>query len=396
MTQDKLNQLPLFITAAALWRAENRNTDILSFSGPEIVNALVNRELKRLRNTSRDLGADKQVLPRLLALATMTGGFRWKAVEEAKDNAFAGLGIPEKWAVREKMRQSGWVRDNILQPVTPDIVGAGLVAQVLEREQNDETGLDVELAKLAVLGQLAQKNFSTLCRVEHDAGGDLGKTTTPLAILEDAVENSLGSNILCQELMVINFGEYGHQIAHLATLVGQRIDASQLPPEQEAELLNNLSVHLSNYGDHHGALEAIQRAVSLYKKLATQNPAQFNPDLAQSLNNLSNRLSATGNHEDALKAIQRAVAIREELAAQNPARFNPDLAMSYGAFGIILRGIGNLSEAMEKFQAGAELVRPFAEQYPNSPSDRTYQALLRDLKETRKLMASQADEDAAS
>ena len=55
--------------------------------------------------------------------------------------------------------------------------------------------------------------------------------------------------------------------------------------------LTNLSIHLSDLGRREEALEMIEEAVSIYRKLAADRPDAFRPDLALSLTNFSNHLS---------------------------------------------------------------------------------------------------------
>jgi Tetratricopeptide repeat len=58
--------------------------------------------------------------------------------------------------------------------------------------------------------------------------------------------------------------------------------------------LNNLSLRLSDLDHREDALAAIQEAVEFLQKLAADQPAAFNVDLAMSLNNLSLHLSDLG------------------------------------------------------------------------------------------------------
>lgn len=73
------------------------------------------------------------------------------------------------------------------------------------------------------------------------------------------------------------------------------------------------------------------------------------PGLARSLNNLSVDLSDSGDHDGALAASREAVALRRTLAAANPARFAADLANS----------LNTLAEAIP-------LIEPFAATWPES------------------------------
>lgn len=58
-------------------------------------------------------------------------------------------------------------------------------------------------------------------------------------------------------------------------------------------------------GRREEALDAVQEAVELYRKLANENPAESSPDLAASLNNMSKFLSELGHREEALDAVQK-------------------------------------------------------------------------------------------
>jgi hypothetical protein len=69
-------------------------------------------------------------------------------------------------------------------------------------------------------------------------------------------------------------------------------------------------------------------AVGLYRRLAANNPTEFEPDLAGSLNNLSMMLSDLGLHRDALAASTQTVDIRRRLAADNRSAYEPGLAMA--------------------------------------------------------------------
>jgi hypothetical protein len=73
---------------------------------------------------------------------------------------------------------------------------------------------------------------------------------------------------------------------------------------------------------------AIREAVDIRRRLATADPARFEPDLAQSLQALSTRLSDTGDRAESLMAIRETVDVYRRLATADPGRFEPDLAQS--------------------------------------------------------------------
>ena len=86
-----------------------------------------------------------------------------------------------------------------------------------------------------------------------------------------------------------------------------------------------LSSQLRHMDRQEEALEAMQEAVELYRQLAADRPAAFNPLLALSLNNLSLCLSDLHHQEDAVKAIQEAVNLYKQLAAERPTIFSSHL-----------------------------------------------------------------------
>jgi predicted RNase H-like HicB family nuclease len=70
------------------------------------------------------------------------------------------------------------------------------------------------------------------------------------------------------------------------------------------------------------AVHAIERAVQLYRVLAAELPAKFNPALTSSHANHSIVLDAISCHEEALTAIEEAVQLYWPLALGYPAEFN--------------------------------------------------------------------------
>ncbi|MFC8407389.1 hypothetical protein ACFUG9_27915, partial [Streptomyces griseoincarnatus] len=69
-------------------------------------------------------------------------------------------------------------------------------------------------------------------------------------------------------------------------------------------------------------------AAEIRRRLAADNPAAYEPDLAASLSNLGIQLSEAGRRSEALTATEEAVEIYRRLAADNPAAYEPDLARS--------------------------------------------------------------------
>ncbi|RSN29795.1 hypothetical protein DMH12_38765, partial [Streptomyces sp. WAC 04229] len=76
------------------------------------------------------------------------------------------------------------------------------------------------------------------------------------------------------------------------------------------------------------ALTAAEEAAEIRRRLAQDNPATYEPNLADSLSNLGIRLAETGRRSEALTAAEEAAEIRRRLAQDNPATYEPNLADS--------------------------------------------------------------------
>jgi hypothetical protein len=81
-------------------------------------------------------------------------------------------------------------------------------------------------------------------------------------------------------------------------------------------------------GDRIGAVAASRAATKEYRGLMRVNPMIYAPYLAASLHDLSVQLSEAGDHAGALLAVEEAIRIRRYLAARYPMRFAAGLERS--------------------------------------------------------------------
>ncbi|WP_159396455.1 tetratricopeptide repeat protein [Streptomyces sp. Sge12] len=141
-----------------------------------------------------------------------------------------------------------------------------------------------------------------------------------------------------------------------------------------AASLFNLGVHLSGVGRWAEAVDAVEEAVEVYRRLAdpvTGNPTAYEPDLARSLSNLGSHLSEVGRRTEALDAEQEAVEIRRRLADSvtgNPTAYEPDLAASLSNLGNHLSGVGRRAEALDAEQEAVEIRRRLADSVTGNPT----------------------------
>ncbi|MFQ6397551.1 tetratricopeptide repeat protein [Nocardia sp. KC 131] len=129
-----------------------------------------------------------------------------------------------------------------------------------------------------------------------------------------------------------------------------------------AGVLGNLGIRLSEVGRLDEALSPVEEAVTLYRRLAEDNPAYL-PDLAMSLGNLGFRLSEVGRLDEALSPVEEAVTLHHQLAEANPA-YLPDLAGALNNLGIRLSEVGRRDEALSPAEEAVTLYRRLAEAGP--------------------------------
>ena len=142
-----------------------------------------------------------------------------------------------------------------------------------------------------------------------------------------------------------------------AVQIRERLAADN-PAAYEPDLalsLNNLGKALSDLGDPAQGSAVTKRAVDVYRRLARTNQAAYEPGLALALHNLAADLSVLGRADDALAAIEQAVEIRQRLAIDNPAEYEPDLALTVNNLAVVLRDLGQREHALTASNHAVEI-----------------------------------------
>ncbi|MGA9363500.1 MAG: tetratricopeptide repeat-containing protein [Bacteroidota bacterium] len=417
------NSRALFIVAAAIYSAVDPECEVLKYSRKEIMEALVEREVTRLRRTAENYGfRSRTTLAKLLALAAFAGELPLATVDKLIELPKSRLDFPPNRDRHEILEEVGLMKDGIIVSPKPDILAAAFATLVLK----NDPAIAPELIWASMLHDL-EASLERLARLSYDAEVVVGLHDHKISIwLGQALNNKpdrcrktdlldfrenlpLGLHpaavVACRELLQLasDNEEKGRLLNNLSIRlsdVGDRrgaLDAIKEAVEIRRRLavanpaafepnlatsLNNLSGRLSDVGDRRGALDAIKEAVETYRRLAAANPAAFEPDLATSLNNLSGGLSDVGDRGGALDAIKEAVEIYRRLAAANPAAFEPDLARSYGTLGRALRSLGEKEAACNAFKEGIRLLEIYATAPPDDPRARLRAVLLNDLRDT--------------
>ncbi|MFO7567748.1 MAG: tetratricopeptide repeat protein [Enhygromyxa sp.] len=129
------------------------------------------------------------------------------------------------------------------------------------------------------------------------------------------------------------------------------------PPEQRARGLVRLAGRLRAAGRYQEGLTSTQKAVDLYRDLATTSPDAFLPELAKVLHNLAAFQRTLGQREEALVAARESVEIWRMMASANPGAFERELAMSLTNFGSVLSESGRPAEALSVTQEAVVIAR---------------------------------------
>jgi len=354
------NDRALFIMAAAVHSTENPDEEVVSFSGREVVKALVEREVMRYQGIAEDRAhvfKNKYALAGLLAMASIADELSVADIQNISESELP-VGFQPDADIQGELMTAGLLIDGKVRAPKPDIVAAAFTVDVLGRRPEHAP----EIVWAALKGDVGA-GLERIGRLCYDTEVVLGIHEHRLSHwLAEAVEGKVEQ---CSELRDylweahLPLGWLRTAIAVYRTLLDHAED-----DEERAKLLNNLSNHLGATGDTAGALAAIQEAVVIDRRLAKANPARFEAGLATDLNNLSGRLTDTGDRAEALAAIQEAVVIYRRLAEANPSRFEPDLAMSLNNLPIRLSETGDRAGALAVIQEAVKICRRLSEADP--------------------------------
>ncbi len=161
-----------------------------------------------------------------------------------------------------------------------------------------------------------------------------------------------------------------------------------------AAALNNLANAQSNLGRQREAVTAAREATALFRRHGDQlNPDQM-PGSATVLDTLAGRLGELGEYDEALLASVEALAIRRDLAGKDPAAYRPDLASSLNNQGIILGNLGRHEEALASVEESLVIYRELAK--PGGPAYEQQLAAVLDNAAGRRMAAGNKKEALAA
>jgi len=358
VNQAEENQRALFIVAAAVHSAIHPEENVFGYTGPEVINALVDREIERLRGIADIYRVeDKNFFARLQTMAAMAGELTSERISELAAMQELHLGLPKGDNLTELLNNTMILSDGVVHPPEPDIVAAAFTVKVLS--QMPKTAPELIWS---CLSENIEAGLERITRITYDAEILLG-------IHQNRISRYFAAALEKRPDRCKILDEYFSKIVPITSfdasiVVWQTLLSVTGDDHERSRLLNNLSADLAQFGNKEDALEAIREAVEIRRRLAKANPVAFEPDLATSLNNMSSHLSDVGNKKGALEAIRKAVEIRRRLAKANPAAFEPDLASSLNNLSNSLSDVGDKKDALEVIREAVEIYRHLAKANP--------------------------------
>ena len=135
-------------------------------------------------------------------------------------------------------------------------------------------------------------------------------------------------------------------------------------PREHAQLYLALGRRLSNAGDNRQALVACTEGTKILRGLATDNPQDFDSDLAKSLTNLGMARHALGQWDEALAATEEAVGLLQRLKGEGSAELDFELAAALNNLGLIQSHFGQWEHALHTTEEAVEIRRRLAADDP--------------------------------
>ncbi|GAB3124691.1 tetratricopeptide repeat protein [Novispirillum itersonii] len=403
------NRAPLGVMAAALHQVLTGQGGF-GLGAPELIAALADYELDRVRAVSQKSGLGRHGLPRLLALAALHPS----GLTEDLCRALAAAGaapLTGQDLIDALSETPWWQRRMDTQPPQiprpePDRMASVFLAKVLLDGASDSAvptwfglvadpqgdgfgdiisrvGYDLmegraewrsgfERNLVAMLDQDPTRadRFSGIARRE----GTVFSAFFTVALLERLLKEpnlpdhnrAVMLNNLANRLSDLGRREEALQAAQEGTELCRLLSA--VDPESFAPVvamvLSTFASMLSDHGQREKALLVAEGAAKLYRLLSARNPETFIPNLAGLLSNLAFMLSELGRREEALQAAEEAVGLYRRLSAVHPEAFRSDLALVLNTLANSLSALGRREEALQTAQEAVELYRLLSAAHP--------------------------------
>ena len=357
------NNRPLFLLALAAHSAYNPDDNVVRYSSFDVVDALVKRELDRLRRTSTSLWGEgySNVLELILAFAAFSGDLSLGSLKKLQKNPSFGEMFPDRIHFTNELKITGIVDSGTIPAPTSDIIAAGLTVNVLNEINESSSELVSEIVWHAVTLNVegAIDRFARIC---YDAQNTLNINHHLDAWLLESLNVREERCKIFHKILPVN----PIPLICLKTAIYAYRTLVEYSEDEVEKLnyLNNLSIHLGAIGDNAGAFKAIEESLELYRCLAVTNPSKYEHELAIGLNNHSKYLYMFGDTAGALKEIEESVELYRRLAVTNPEKYESYLASCLSSLPIVYNAVGETTVALKAIEESVEIRRRLAINYP--------------------------------
>ena len=229
-----------------------------------------------------------------------------------------------------------------------------------------------------VLTKNRPKNLAKILRSFAKLYGEVGDTLSPLPLLEKALKLYQSVEILEPESCGVEMAEVHMALAYKEQLNNQLVSAKDhyaraldffrgqgdksLP--QLSACQNGLAILHADINYLTDAEREFAESLEIRRRLAKDNPAKFEEDVAESLNNLAILHMCMNHLADAEHEYIEALEIRRRLAKGNPAKFEEDVAMSLNSLANLHRLMNRLADAEREHYEALEIRRRLAKGNP--------------------------------
>ncbi|MEO0941024.1 MAG: toll/interleukin-1 receptor domain-containing protein [Cyanobacteria bacterium J06642_12] len=383
LSSDEFDRV-LFIHLAALAAASGLKIE----ERDRLLDFAISRERKYWERAADDLDEFpkhlKRALPEGAAAIVLAGGCERDRVAEVV--ARVPKLAPETPLSREALGQvfiDLYEVENRIEPLQPDLLGEQLLSSVFQANKTFRTAwvqpsLPEELRNgLTNLNRLAARQSeakewlkdSLLTNLERAAktgievaieGGDpIGQILANCVLRFNSIELAVELEALLPRQTIV--------LRELSFVVTEQILKNKvLDAPDKVGLFNNLGARLLALGRHEEALQAMDKAIEIYRQLTLNHPNEYFSVMAWSLNNLGTILSFLGKREESLRATEEAVEISQKLVQTNPEIHQKILAESLSNLGNRLSYLGRREDALEAAKKAVDIRRRLAQDYPRT------------------------------
>ena len=110
--------------------------------------------------------------------------------------------------------------------------------------------------------------------------------------------------------------------------------------------------------------QMFKEALEIYRRLSSDNPQVYEPDVARTLGKLAILYSEIQRFEDSEQMFEEALEIRRRLSSDNPQVYEPDVATTLYNLAILYREIQRFEDSEQMFEEALEIYRRLSSDNP--------------------------------